>query len=566
MGGTMRLGADPDQAPRGHAGPRDLRRGGHLRAPPPPLRGQQLPAPAPGVGRAGPLGHLTRRAPGRDPRDRRPPVLRRLAVPPRVQVAAPAAGAAVPRVRRRRPAARAPSAPGRAPRPAARRARTPRPRAQSSSDAIELTADRTGGSRRGEAGGSERPSARDSPARSRSCAGSRARSGASGRAPSGSPPSCARWGSRSRRTTPARRSAATPATCSPGCPALGPHDPALRPSRHGRGAGADRPGDRRRRLGERQRRHPRRRQQGGGRGDARGGAAGVDRGVAGRDRAAVHGVRGERAGRREGVRRPASALGVRLRIRPCLADRRGRHRLAHLLPPRRRVPRPRRARGDPARGRAQRDPRRGARDRGDAARPARPRDDGERRIDHGGVGSTNVVPDRCRLLAETRSLDPERVEAVIAQMVDAVHDGASTAECDVDLVCERLFDGYRPALGPGGRGGRGRAARCGYEPRRIVTGGGSDANALIVAGFECVNLANGTERNHEPTERVSEAALYSMLDVTFALLEEAALVYGSTDSLAWPATPRHPRMIGGSRRLIPRAAGSAAPPAGRRPR
>ena len=33
------------EAPRGHPGPRDLRRGGDLRAPPPSLRGQQLPPP-----------------------------------------------------------------------------------------------------------------------------------------------------------------------------------------------------------------------------------------------------------------------------------------------------------------------------------------------------------------------------------------------------------------------------------------------------------------------------------------------------------------------------------------
>jgi tripeptide aminopeptidase len=37
-----------------------------------------------------------------------------------------------------------------------------------------------------------------------------------------------------------------------------------------------------------------------------------------------------------------------------------------------------------------------------------------------------------------------------------------------------------------------------------------------------VNLANGTERNHEPTERVSEAALGEMLDVALALLQCAA--------------------------------------------
>ena len=63
---------------------------------------------------------------------------------------------------------------------------------------------------------------------------------------------------------------------------------------------------------------------------------------------------------------------------------------------------------------------------------------------------------------------------------------------------------------------------CGYEPRRIQTGGGSDANALQAAGFPCINLANGTERNHEATERVSVAALEGMLDVALVLTEEAA--------------------------------------------
>ena len=63
---------------------------------------------------------------------------------------------------------------------------------------------------------------------------------------------------------------------------------------------------------------------------------------------------------------------------------------------------------------------------------------------------------------------------------------------------------------------------AGYEPRHIDTGGGSDANAFNAAGFECVNLANGTERNHEPGERVSVAALEGMLDVSLALIDEAA--------------------------------------------
>jgi tripeptide aminopeptidase len=144
---------------------------------------------------------------------------------------------------------------------------------------------------------------------------------------------------------------------------------------------------------------------------------------------------------------------------------------------------------------------------------------------HGGSGSTNVVPDRCRLRAEARSVDPTRVEDVVAMMVDALHDGAADTECDVDVVCEKLFTGYRvkPAA-PELAAAEAALRACGYEPRRIQTGGGSDANALNLAGFPCINLANGTERNHEPGERVSVAALDGMLDVALVLLEEAATV------------------------------------------
>jgi tripeptide aminopeptidase len=143
---------------------------------------------------------------------------------------------------------------------------------------------------------------------------------------------------------------------------------------------------------------------------------------------------------------------------------------------------------------------------------------------HSGVPSaTNVVPERCSVLAETRSIDAERVEEVVAAIVDAAHDGASALECDVDVVVEKLFGGYRLRPGePAVVAAEAALRACGYEPRRIATGGGADANALIAGGFTCVNLANGTERAHQPDERVSVAALEGMLDVAFALLDAAA--------------------------------------------
>ncbi len=113
----------PGEAARGHAGTRDLRRAGDLRAPPASLRGQQLPPPPARERGPGRVGDDPRRAAGGDHRAARAPVLRRLPVPPGVQVAARAAGAAVPRVRRRRPAlpgaARGPRAGGSDPRLAA---------------------------------------------------------------------------------------------------------------------------------------------------------------------------------------------------------------------------------------------------------------------------------------------------------------------------------------------------------------------------------------------------------------------------------------------------------------
>lgn len=144
----------------------------------------------------------------------------------------------------------------------------------------------------------------------------------------------------------------------------------------------------------------------------------------------------------------------------------------------------------------------------------------------GGTG-TNVVPERCRLQAETRSLDAERAQAVATEMLDHLQDAANATECDLDVTVAPLFHGYRTrAREPQVQVAERALRSCGYEPRHIVTGGGSDANALQAAGFPCTNLANGTERNHEPTERVSVEALEDMLDVALALMVEAAVPAG----------------------------------------
>jgi tripeptide aminopeptidase len=141
-----------------------------------------------------------------------------------------------------------------------------------------------------------------------------------------------------------------------------------------------------------------------------------------------------------------------------------------------------------------------------------------------GGTATNVVPERCELEAEVRGIDDGHVEEVVTEMIDHLQDGANATECDLDVVVELMFKGYRIKGRPRELVVAERAlGACGYEPRPIATGGGSDANALRAAGFPCTNLANGTERNHEPGERVSIDALEGMFEVAIALVDEAGM-------------------------------------------
>jgi tripeptide aminopeptidase len=142
-----------------------------------------------------------------------------------------------------------------------------------------------------------------------------------------------------------------------------------------------------------------------------------------------------------------------------------------------------------------------------------------------GGSAINVVPERCTVVAEVRGLREERAQQTITELVDCVHEAANLPECDcdVDLSIERTFAGYRtPPTAPAVQAAEAALRVCGYEPRRISSGGASDANALLAKGLTTVNLANGTERNHEPGERVSVAALEGMLDVALALSGEVA--------------------------------------------
>jgi tripeptide aminopeptidase len=140
----------------------------------------------------------------------------------------------------------------------------------------------------------------------------------------------------------------------------------------------------------------------------------------------------------------------------------------------------------------------------------------------GGTAS-NVVPGHCRIEGEARSLDEPRAAATLGEMIDACTWAASELGCDLDVDAYEVFRGYRlRSTSEPVEIARAALARRGHDPHEIASGGGSDANAFHASGFPCVLLANGTEANHTPQERVSAAAIHEMLDVCLALVEEAA--------------------------------------------
>jgi tripeptide aminopeptidase len=140
-----------------------------------------------------------------------------------------------------------------------------------------------------------------------------------------------------------------------------------------------------------------------------------------------------------------------------------------------------------------------------------------------GGTAANVVAERCRVELEARSLDNDRAGELVGELVDAAAEAASDAECDLETSVERQFRAYRtPRTAPPVLAAAASLEGLGIEPVYRSTGGGSDANAFIADGLQVLNVANGTERNHQPDESVTVDALETMLDVTLGIVEASA--------------------------------------------
>jgi tripeptide aminopeptidase len=140
----------------------------------------------------------------------------------------------------------------------------------------------------------------------------------------------------------------------------------------------------------------------------------------------------------------------------------------------------------------------------------------------GGTAS-NVVAGSCRVVCEARSLDEEKVAKATSAIIDACTCAATDTGCDVDIDVWEVFRSYRIAPGAQSlRVAREALEVCGHKPRELATGGGSDANALILQGYEALLLANGTEGNHTQNESVAAARLTENVAICDAIAARVA--------------------------------------------
>lgn len=140
-----------------------------------------------------------------------------------------------------------------------------------------------------------------------------------------------------------------------------------------------------------------------------------------------------------------------------------------------------------------------------------------------GGTQTNIVCDYVEILAEARSLVPEKMEAQVAKMKDAFESVAEQmggkAEVDVDV----MYPGFK--YGEGDlvvELARKAAAKIGRSCELRQSGGGSDANVIAGFGIPTVNLAVGYEDIHTTNEKMPIEELEKLGEMVIAIIEEVS--------------------------------------------
>jgi len=137
------------------------------------------------------------------------------------------------------------------------------------------------------------------------------------------------------------------------------------------------------------------------------------------------------------------------------------------------------------------------------------------------VGPTNIVPERCELMGEVRSLEPSRVRDQLDALTVAMQSAADECGGRVEITELPCYPAYRLAedAEPARRAAR-AAERIGVPVRFKSSGGGSDANIFNTRGVPAVVLCCGYEQVHTTGERMPLEQLEQLTRMVLAIIGE----------------------------------------------
>jgi tripeptide aminopeptidase len=138
-----------------------------------------------------------------------------------------------------------------------------------------------------------------------------------------------------------------------------------------------------------------------------------------------------------------------------------------------------------------------------------------------GGSATNIVCDRVDILAEARSLVPEKMEAQVQKMKEAFESVAEQMGGRADVDVQVMYPGFK--FGEEDQVvqiAKKAAAKIGRPCELQKSGGGSDANVFNGFNIPTVNLAVGYEEIHTTNERIPVEELYKLGEMTLAIIDE----------------------------------------------
>ncbi|MBT2598391.1 MULTISPECIES: M20/M25/M40 family metallo-hydrolase [Oceanobacillus] len=140
-----------------------------------------------------------------------------------------------------------------------------------------------------------------------------------------------------------------------------------------------------------------------------------------------------------------------------------------------------------------------------------------------GGKQTNIVVDHVEILAEARSLVPEKMESQVKKMKKAFEETAKTYGGSAEVTTVVAYPGFNHKEGEQVVEVARKAAKAiGRESKLEKSGGGSDANIIAGFGIPTVNLAVGYEQIHTTDEHIKVEDLVKVTELITEIVKEAS--------------------------------------------